>query len=173
MSDKPLTDEDFYDDDYVVHYDDSGLSTYYRSMASLPGEYFLGVMANCPGATGGSSMCIHPQYGFGWAIQDFQDEKKGLPLSLTVDPYKSEPDIRMGIPPTQLTGTITIDDLHVGEKYAVYRWDSTDTAFDYSNPVSIHRFTASKTTETYTDSQTFASNGATYYRCILDSAIVV
>jgi len=172
MSDHPLTDEQFYDDDYIVHYTDHSVYPYYRSMDSLIGTY--DGRSACPSTSGDPQyVCLHPQYGFGWALQGFQDEKDGLPLSLTVDPWEQEPDTREHKSPTQLTGTLHIEGLTAGTKYAVYRWDSVEAAFDYSNPTSVHRFVASAPTETFTDSQTFISSGTTYYRCILDSDVIV
>jgi len=87
LSDNPLTDEDFYDDDYIVHYNDASSSPLYRSFSSLPGKMQLG-FARCPGNGGGSDMCLHPEHVFSWAIQGFQDSKEALPVSLTVDPWK-------------------------------------------------------------------------------------
>lgn len=172
MSDRPLSDETFTDDDYIVHYTDHSVYPYYRSMDSLIGTY--DGRSNCPSTSGNPQyVCLHPQYGFGWAMQGFQDEKEGLPMSLTVDPWESEPDTREWQSPTQLTGTLHIEGLESGSKYAVYRWDSVESAFDYSNPTSVHRFVASGPKETYTDSQTFISSGTTYYRCILDSDVIV
>jgi hypothetical protein len=172
MSDHPLTDEQFYDDDYIVHYTDHSVYPYYRSMESLVGAY--NGKSSCPSTSGDAQyVCLHPKYGFGWALQGFQDSKDGLPLSLTVDPWEQEPDTRRGSKATQLTGTLHIEGLSAGKKYAVYRWDSVSAAFDYSNPTSVHRFTASGSTEKYTDSKTFISSGTTYYRCIVDSSDVV
>merc|ERR1719469_1056268 len=112
MSDQPLTDEEFYDDDVIVHYNDNNPFTYYRSMSSLPGKY--GHQSRCPGASVfGSSMCLHPLYVFGWAIQGFEDQIEGLPISLTVDKSLTEPDIRQHEPPTDLVGTLAIEGLQV------------------------------------------------------------
>lgn len=172
MSDHPLTDEQFYDDDYIVHYTDHSVYPYYRSMKSLVGEYHGS--SSCPSTSGDSQyVCLNPTYGYGWAVQGFEDEKDGLPVSLTVDPWESEPDTRRGQSPTPLTGTLHIEGLNAGSKYAVYRWDSVEAAFDYTRPTSVHRFTASSATETYTDPKTFSSSGTTYYRCIVDSDVVV
>merc|ERR1711920_728811 len=111
--------------------------------------------------------------GFGWAIQGFLDDKDGLPLSLTIDKWQREPDTRSGETPTQLTGTVTVTGLKSGTKYAIYRWDSVAQAFDYKNAHSVHRFTASKDTEVYADPVTFRSDGTTYYRCIVDSDVLI
>jgi len=172
LSDRSLSDSQFYDDDYIVHYTDHSVYPYYRSMKSLIGVY--DGYSSCPSTSGDSQyVCLNPKYGFGWAMQGFADEREGLPVSLTVEPWQSEPDTREQESPTQLTGTLHIEGLTAGEQYAVYRWDSVEAAFDYSNPASVHRFTASGSSERYTDSKTFTSSGTTYYRCVVESAVVV
>merc|ERR1712087_1013154 len=172
LSDNPLTDEQFDDDDYIVHYTDHSVYPYYRSMKSLVGEY--NGRSSCPSTSGDAQyVCLNPTYGYGWAVQGFEDEKDGLPLSLTVDPWQSEPDTRRGQRPTQLTGTLHIEGLTAGQKYSVYRWDSVEAAFDYTRPTSVHRFTASGSTETYTDPKTFISSGVAYYRCLMDVSVIV
>lgn len=172
LSDHPLTDQQFYDDDYIVHYTDHSVYPYYRSMESLVGAY--NGESSCPSTSGDAQyICLHPKYGFGWALQGFEDARDGLPLSLTVDPWQSEPDTREHSSPTELTGTLHIEGLTAGEKYAVYRWDSVEAAFDYTKPTTVHQFTASGATETYTDPKTFVSSGTTYYRCVVDSNVIV
>merc|ERR1712217_432073 len=173
MSDHPLTNENFYDSDYIVHYNDNSFSTYYRSMQSLPGTYDDVNGSACPHNDESSVMCLNPTYVFSWAIQGFQDSKQGLPISLTVDQWKFEPDSRRGDSPQMLTGTITFEDLKVGDKYALYRWDSVESAFDYNRPASIMRFTANSTTRVYEDPSKFWSNGTTYYRCIKEDVSIV
>lgn len=174
MSDQPLTDTDFYDNDYIVHFNDAGDTPLYRNMSSLPGKFYFG-NAQCPG--GGtwpdSEMCLHPEYIFSWAVLGFLDAQDGVSISLAVDPWKFEPDTRGGEAPEQLTGTITMEDLQVGQNYSLYRWDSVSTAFDYENPVGVHRFKATETHMVYRDPTTFSSGGATYYRCIADSSVLV
>jgi len=170
LSDQPLSDENFYDDDYIAHYNDAGTSTYYRSMDSLIGSYD-GHRSTCPRVSG-DGMCINPDRGFGWAIQDFQDSRQGLPLSLAVEPWKSEPNTRAGESPTHLQGTVTIEELQAGTDYAIYRWDSTDAAFDYS-VAPILRFTATDAEKVFIDSKAIDSDSATYYRCIQDAGVLV
>ena len=51
----------------------------------------------------------------------------------------------------------------------MYRWDDVESAFDYTRPASVHRFTASGPSLNYTDTTTIISNGTTYYRCVDDS----
>merc|ERR1712151_185652 len=172
LSDHSLSDAQFYDDDYIVHYTDHSVYPYYRSMKSLIGSY--NGRSDCPSTSGDSQyVCLNPKYGYGWALQGFEDEKEGLPVSLTVDQWESEPDTREHESPTQLTGTLHIEGMTAGQKYAVYRWDSVEAAFDYSRPTSVHHFTASAASQTYTDPQTFSSSGTTYYRCVVDNGVLV
>merc|ERR1711865_146784 len=132
----------------------------------------MGYTGNCRNSHYTGYPCIYDQLGFGWAIEGFLDTTTALPLSLTVDPV-NEPDTRTGSKPKALSGTLTATDLTAGTKYAIYRWGSVEAAFDYSKPHSIHRFTATSDTEVYTDTESFASGSATYYRCILDAGQVV
>lgn len=90
LSDHPLTDSEFYDDDVVVHYTDADEGTYYRTMKSLPDDTTL--QGNCASSDYVGYPCIYEKYGFGWSIEGVQDTKDGLPLSLTVQPSRSEPD---------------------------------------------------------------------------------
>ena len=51
-------------------------------------------------------------------------------------------------------------------EYAIWRWNSTATAFDYSGK-PVHTFVAwGSTTLTWIDPQPIISNTATYYRCV-------
>jgi len=165
LSDHPLNDTQWYDDDYIVHFTDADNHPYYRSMASLPET-----AANCAEAKGNCHddyvgfPAIDDQLGFGWAIDDMEDATTSLPISLHVD--KDEPQ---GVS-RPLIGTLTINGLTKHKKYSLYRWDSVESAFDYSKPHSVHRFVASNATQVYTDSETIPSSGATYYRCVLDSS---
>ena len=128
-----------------------------------------------PDSSDSGYICLNPNYGYGWALTGFNDTRSALPLSLTVDPSDKEPD-RSGCDgrgttcedPIPLTGTLHINGLAAGQKYAIYRWDSVESAFDYTRPASVHRFTASGPSLNYTDTTTIISNGTTYYRCVDD-----
>lgn len=171
MSDRPLTDKKWYDDDVLVHYTDADTNTYYRTMESLPTT----LEGQCNQTDYRGYPCIYEKYGFGWSIEGVQDEHEGLPLSLTVDPWVQEPDTRTGFVPEPLTGTVTVAGLTAGVSYTIYRWDSVATAFDYSQARTVRQFTATSSTEVYTDPTTFQSSSATYYRCLksAEGSIVV
>merc|ERR1712003_408850 len=92
-------------------------STHTRSMKSLVGAY--DGESSCPGTSGDPQyICLNPTYGYGWALQGFNDERAGLPVSLSVNPWQSEPDTRNGQKPVQLTGTLHIEGLTAGQHYA-------------------------------------------------------
>lgn len=170
LSNHPLNDSQVYDDDYIAHFTDADLHTYYRKMSSLPDD--VDFQGNCKSPTYSGYPCTYAKYGFGWSIEGFADARsaEALPLSLAVAPNR-EPETRDGAAPIQLTGTITIDGLVPGKNYAVYRWDDVSDAFDYSRPKSVHRFTASAAQQVYTDTTPFWSQGTTYYRCLEDMTV--
>ena len=166
QSDHPLNDTTVYDDDTVVHYTDSGTSTVYRKISTLPCEWSkVGDKAKC----GLYSYGLGNPYGFGWAAKGFTPDVKSAiaaPASLHVDPWKKEPDTRSGETPEALQGTLTATELEAGVAYDVYRWDSVGEAFSYRDAYKKASFTATSDSYTYTDDSSFQSNGATYYRVV-------
>lgn len=167
QSNHPLTDETVYDDDVVVHYNDAGTTTYYKTFESLPGNWSgkVGDPGRCQKRADIHRQCIGP-YSFGWAVQGFLDEKEGLPLSLSIQPWKSEPDTRTGSRPNMIRGTLTAEGLTAGTKYDIYRWNSVKEAFTYSDDHKISTFTAKSHTFVFKDPKAFSSDSATYYRCV-------
>lgn len=163
QSNHPLTDETVYDDDNVVHYNDGNYNMYYPTFKSLYGDWSgTGASAEC---TGGLSYCIGP-YSYGWALEGFLDEQEGLPLSLSIDPWEREPDLVQGSSPIAITGTLTATGLTAASTYSIYRWDSVEEAFTYSDSYKATTFTASSDTFIFQDPATFSSAGTTYYRCV-------
>eukprot|EP00928_Gymnodinium_smaydae_P043888 TRINITY_DN29330_c0_g1_i1.p1 TRINITY_DN29330_c0_g1~~TRINITY_DN29330_c0_g1_i1.p1 ORF type:complete len:368 (-),score=43.75 TRINITY_DN29330_c0_g1_i1:257-1360(-) len=173
LSDHPLNDTKLYDDDFIVHYTDADTHSYYRSMKSLPDD--TSMQGNCATSDYAGYPCIYEKYGFGWAIEGFLDDRAGPPLSLAVSPSSSEPDTRTGSRPVPLMGTVTVEDLTPGKSYTIFRWDSVDSAFDYSRAREVHKFEASGSQEVFADPTSFLSSGTTYYRCLpaSDASIVV
>lgn len=171
LSDRPLNDTEWYDDDYVVHYTDADEHAYYRSMSSLTDG--LSQSGPCARADYVGYPCVYEKYGIGWAIEGLQDAHDGRPLSLTVVPSRSEPNTRLGGKPIPLIGTVTIEELVENWQYAIYRWDSVASAFDYTKPRSVHRFTATGPTEVFKDPISIPSDGTVYYRCVVDSETAV
>merc|ERR1719433_2409099 len=171
QSNHPLNDTEVYDDDVVLHYTDAGTSTVHRVISTLPGKWAgPGHRAKCGSLLHPYTYCIGNPYGFGWAVRGFvPDEKQALamPAFLHIDPWKSEPDIRSGEKPEALRGTLTVTELAVGSRYAVFRWDTVaDALSDYSDEFKRTSFTATSSTFVYVDDKAFQSDGTTYYRAV-------
>jgi hypothetical protein len=123
----------------------------------------LGQRADC----GQYEYGIGNPYGFGWAAKGFtQDSKPYVPASLKIQPYLFEPDTRSGKKPEELQGTLTATELTIGATYDIYRWDSVEEAFTYSQQYKIATFTSSSSAYVHTDVKTFSSGGTTYYRVV-------
>jgi len=165
MSDHPLNDTEYYDDDVLLHFTDADDQTYYRSMASLPDDQWMNKTCTKAIAYPGAP-CVYEKWGFGWAIEGVQDERPGVPVLLSVEPAESEPNTRLGEPPIMLRGTLAISNLTEGERYAIYRWDSVADAFNYSRARLVRNFTAAGPSESYEDPVHIASSSATYFRCV-------
>lgn len=168
QSNHPLNDSTVYADDVVMHYNDGGINTVYRPIASLPGKWAgPGHPADC----GAYSYCISNPYGFGWAVKGFAPNDthtaRAMPISLAIFPSKSEPDTRSGEKPEALMGELTTTGLTVGATYEMYRWDTVAAAFAaYTAEYKKTTFTATHTTHVYSDAKSFQSDGTTYYRVV-------
>ena len=118
--------------------------------------------------------CINKQRGFAWAIQGFLgDAANRRPLSLSVDHWQWEPDVRSGAVPGHFKGTLTASELTVGRRYVIHRWDGVANAFNMSKAMVVQIFTAKKEIEVIEDPKSFQSDGATYYRCAEQEQLVV
>lgn len=161
QSEHPLTDETVYETDVIVHYNDGGSNIIYRKMSDLAGSWGgnIGDKADCQ-----VRYCIGP-YSFGWALTGFADSHAFKPAYLHISPSRSEPDIRAGAAPIQISGTLMISELEVGVVYAIYRWGWAD-AFKYNSQFVQHTFKAYSTTYTFADLTDFPSDSATYYRVV-------
>lgn len=162
MSNHPLDDETVYDDDVVVHFTDAGVNTVYAVVSTLKGTW---AGKNSPAKCTNGKYCIGP-YAFGWAVQGFLDHREGLPASLHIDPWMSEPDTRSGKTPHAIQGTLTVTALTTGSAYDIYRWDTVADAFTYTDAFKKTSFKATNDTFVYKDPQSFQSDSATYYRCV-------
>ena len=171
QSNHPLDKDEVYPDDAVLHYSGGDVQVHRRVISSLPGEWNgPGHRVKCGGPTHQQyNFCSGNPYGFGWAVTGFAlDTKQSVaaPASLHVQPWKREPYYRSGDAPQRLRGTLTVSGLSSGARYAIYRWDSVRDAFSYSNTHRRAEFTAASGTYVYVDTQTFMSDGATFYRAV-------
>lgn len=167
QSNHPLTDEGYYDDDVVVHYNDASTTTFYKTFESLPGNWSgkAGDPGQCQKRKDIHGQCIGPA-SFGYAHLGFLDEVDAMPLSLEIQPSEEEPDTRTGSSPNNIQGTVTAEGLTAGSKYDIYRWDNTQDAFTYNDQYKISTFIATNNVYVFKDPKTFSSNSATYYRCV-------
>lgn len=175
MSNHELTDETVYEDDVFAYFDDASKLTYYVAVSDVSGQCTLGRFgkqceASCPNS---ADQCVWDQRGYMYAVQDFTDQSNALPVSLSIHPFASEPYTRGGQKPIEITGTLTISNLVPEMQYDIYRWDSVEDAFVYSDVQKIKTFTATKDHYSFEDPKKFLSNSTTYYRCVPASSGVV
>ena len=196
LSNHPLDDATVYDDDMVAHYTDGGVKTVYRVSDSSKCAYFSRVSLQeyiilhnflssprqlistlpCswdgegqPADCGDYSYGIGDPYGFGWAAKGFTPDIKqasAAPAFLHIQPWLSEPDTRSGEEPEALLGTLTATHLTEGVVYDIFRWDTVGEAFTYQDKYRKTNFTATSDKFVYIDSESFQSDGTTYYRVV-------
>jgi hypothetical protein len=169
MSDHPLDDPQWYDDDYIVHGTDASTQTYYRRFDSLVADVNADNSSLCRGAYLGYP-CIYKNYGFGFAIKgplDNQTSSNVVNIALSVG-RTDEPDTRAGRKAVPLMGSLLATELTVGTTYEIWRWNSTDTAYDYAmKEAVVHHFTATQSNYSWNDPTSFLSSSATYWRCVV------
>jgi len=161
----PLTDEQWYPDDYIAHSTDADTFTYYRTFDSLPADVDKKNNSLC-GAQYLGYPCIYVRWGFGWAITGVSDPAEGFPLSLHVDSV-SEPNVPLGQQPANFYGTVVVTGVEPGTLYDIFRWDSVATAYDYGKATFATTFNATNHTFIFEDPVTILSSSATYYRCLV------
>jgi len=171
-----LTDDTVHDSDVFVYFDDASKHNHYVTADKVPGQCNYGsddkIVRNIRQCTAKCStglrgqQCVWDQHGYIYAIQDFTDERDAAPVSLSISPWASEPYTRGGYAPIDITGTLTVSSLQSGSVYDIYRWDSAEDAFVYTDANKIETFTATQDTHTFEDPKTFLSSSATYYRCV-------
>jgi len=159
-SNHPLTDEEVYDDDYLVHGSDYAIDGdknqgYFRKFSSMVDT--VKMEGNCKNAqdnSGGHKRnemypCFNDQQNYGASIQGLADPKK---VSLRSNLYVSiiaEPDVRIEEKPVEMDGWLVVNDLTPGQEYVVYRYNDhanypTDSNFHESKFDSKHEFKAEK-----------------------------
>lgn len=170
-SNHPLDNEKVYDDDRFAYFDDASKTTYYAAATKVPGECNFGRgQSTCRSSCPTRGQCVWNQRGYIYAILDLKDTHDAVPVSLSIDPYASEPYTRGGAKPIPITGTLTATGLKAGSKYDIYRWDSAEDAFVYNDKNKIETFTAKDSKYIFKDPKTFLSSSATYYRCVPSSS---
>lgn len=178
FSDKPLTDDSVYDDDWILHASDQDYMPYYRKMSTLEDD--LSMNGNCKHAGSGFGRnemypCIYDQVTYGLAVTGL-DVQGTLPVSLTVD-ITSEPNVRyLWNRPKAIHGIVEVSGLTTGKSYVLYRFSGTEnlpskapwTGYEHMTP-----FTASGSTWIFQDPNTFMSNTAAYYIAVESADAVV
>jgi hypothetical protein len=121
--------------------------------------------------------CIPQNVDYGIAVTGVVDPQHvTLPVSLSVA-SPSEPNVSQGASPVQMTGTVTVTGLSSGVTYSLFRYDdytavpSAASAAGYASSSYTHRtdFTATGSTWTLVDPNTFTSDGSSTYRCVAKS----
>lgn len=123
-----------------------------------------------------SGGCIPAGTDWGVAVLGNKDKNNELfPTQLSVDRW-DEPDIIKGRKPKDLTGTVTVSGLTAKQNYLLLRYGSAasvpSSGFASSQAKADHvvPFTASGPTWTYQDPVGIPSNGAVFYRTVLDTS---
>jgi len=180
FSDKPLDDETLYADDWILHASDQDYMPYYRKMSTLEDDKSM--QGNCAKAGSGFGKnemypCIYDQVTYGLAVTgvDMLAVQGTLPVSLTVD-ITAEPNVRSFSSAKAIHGTVEVTGLQAGNNYVVYRFSGTEnlpakapiTGFEHKT-----EFTATGTSYTFQDANTFMSNSATYYIAVQASSTTV
>ncbi len=99
-----------------------------------------------------------------------------LPVHLSVSAW-DEPNPIYHEDPTEMIGTVTVNNLTIGNFYALLRYSyyknvptkGDANAFLQSKFDEKHEFIAVETNYVYEDPNTISSNGSVYYRCVLIS----
>lgn len=167
-SNHPLSDATVYDDDWILHFSDQDLETYYRNISSL--QDGLGMEGNCKHAQAGYGKnemypCFYDQVTYGLAINGLNVQKPTLRVNIDVD-NQLEPNVRSQEKAVQLHATVQVHGLKVGGQYVLYRYASTEalpsSEFDQGYE---HKtlFTATGETWEQQDPNPFLSDKAVYY----------
>eukprot|EP01059_Diplonema_ambulator_P012799 TRINITY_DN23270_c0_g1_i1.p1 TRINITY_DN23270_c0_g1~~TRINITY_DN23270_c0_g1_i1.p1 ORF type:complete len:138 (+),score=54.41 TRINITY_DN23270_c0_g1_i1:172-585(+) len=123
-----------------------------------------------PGGPNEAYPCIYSQVDYGYAITGNVDPLNvTYPAVLSVDNWK-EPNVSEGARAEPVKGTLTMSKLVAGKSYIVYRYNGKENVPRDSNFARnfehSYTFTASGTTHTFDDPNTFMSNTATFYRVV-------
>ena len=114
--------------------------------------------------------CFDASVTYGLAVTGLAVNGTTLPVAITTDGAKHEPNVRTGEAPSRLSAHVTVSGLVVGHAYEVFRYDGIGSLpagppFDVGYAHKT-RFTAAATTHSFDDPNTFASDGAVYYLAV-------
>jgi hypothetical protein len=156
-SNHPLTDEEVYDDDYLVHGSDYAIDGdknqgYFRKFSSMVDT--TAMEGNCKDAQpewkrNEMYPCFNDQQNYGASIHGLADPKKQTLRSNLYVSTINEPDVRIEEKAIEMDGWLVVNDLIPGKEYVVYRYNDkvnypTDSNFHDSKFDSKHVFTAEK-----------------------------
>jgi hypothetical protein len=167
-SNHALDDANVYDDDWILHFSDQDLETYYRHFNTLEDD--TDMQGNCKKAQPGFGRnemypCLYDQVDYGLSVTGLNTSSATLRVVLDVD-RQDEPDVRMWQRAVDLHGTVRVFGLQKGGNYILYRYKGTaslpSSAFDSSYEHKVP-FQAKDETWTYNDPQPMISSGAYYY----------
>ncbi len=96
-----------------------------------------------------------------------------LPVRLSVSSW-NEPNPAFHEDPRKMIGTVTVNNLTIGNFYVILRYSSykyvptsgDENTFLQSNFEKKHEFMATETSYVYEDPMEISSKGSVYYRCV-------
>jgi hypothetical protein len=175
-SNHPLTDEQVYDDDVLVHGSDYAIDGdknqgYFRRFDSMVDTTKMeGNCKNAQDNSGGRKRnemypCFNDQQNYGASIQGLADPKKHSMRSNLYVNVLNEPDVRIEEKPVEMEGWLVVNDLIPGKEYVVYRYNDhanypTDSNFHESKFDSKHVFKAEKKIYKYKTEQIMSDSEA-------------
>jgi hypothetical protein len=118
--------------------------------------------------------CIPAGTDYGVAVTGLADDAHAtLPVSISVG-QSSEPNVSTGATPSAMNAMVTVRALTPGQSYALLRYDdytkvptAATAAQMLTSAYSFRQdFTATSSSWSWADPNSFPSNGATYYRCV-------
>jgi hypothetical protein len=165
------TDLTTYDPGDVLTYNDN-----FGDQIVRPASTLSATRASCAySSTQGG--CIPQNVDYGIAVTGIVDpDHVTFPVSLAVG-SPSEPNVSTGASPVQMTGTVSVSGLTPSGKYSLLRYDdytmvpAAASSADYASSAYTYRtdFTATGTTWTLDDPDSFISDGSSTYRCVAQS----
>eukprot|EP01063_Lacrimia_lanifica_P033438 TRINITY_DN593_c0_g3_i1.p2 TRINITY_DN593_c0_g3~~TRINITY_DN593_c0_g3_i1.p2 ORF type:complete len:357 (+),score=126.57 TRINITY_DN593_c0_g3_i1:59-1129(+) len=166
-SNHDLSDPTVYDDDWLLHFSDQDLQTYYRTFDTLQDSAEMD--GNCKDANpehGKNEMypCFYEQVTYGLAIEGLIKPGASQRTMIDVD-IQREPNVRKGEPPAPIHATVWVYDLVPGKTYTIYRYADAIPTTNWEDGYE-HKMTFVAESDSfgpYTDPNAFMSNTARFY----------